>query len=487
MIPKRLRAAWGMSVIKRSLHTTHPATARLRAQTLALRYALAIAAGERVEMSAKHWDDDAVNEVMRSIQANTDGRGVSKWKMKLPSGVEIDTGGDTPEHHRQGMEALAAAAAIFAAQPLATPSPATPASAGPTLAEAMQNYASVEAMKLRPNTWTQRQRAFKSFAAQIGEGVRVGAITREMSSRWADGLIRAGQSHITAANSVSHVAQLFAALKKKGVITGENPVKGLVEVKPRDKAQRRAEGHEWEAFEVEQLKRIFDPANFARAGQEHVRWGALIALYTGARVGEIAQLFCRDFVTHDKVKCILFRADSDGQSIKTGEAGERLVPIHPDLLALGLWERVGKIAWEHRAKKEMRVFPGMHIDSKSGKGNAISKGFTYYLGKLNITPRRANGKVGMHSFRDTVIQTLQGTSLPEERRRALVGHEKGLSGGGHDSHSSNYMRPWLPKELTAYWRGLKWGKWLDFDGLKPLLQTITLTPRPKPRPRRKKP
>jgi integrase len=450
---------------------------------MALRYAAAVAtAPAGVGMSGKRWDDNAVNDVLKSIRANTSfGGGVKEWKLRLPNGFEIDTQGDTPEHHRQGLEALQQAAALFSAQPLINPVASPPA--GPTLAEAMNNYGEIEAKRLPQNTWAQRQRAFKSFSAAIGPGVRVGAISREMASRWADGLIRAGQSEITAKNSTSHVAQLFDALKAKGLTTGENPVKGVVKVSRRDRARRKADGHAWEPFEPEQLKQIFDPKNFQSAGPEHVRWGMLIGLYTGARVGEIAQLFCRDFVVRDKVKCILIRADSDGQSVKTGEAGERLFPIHPDLIALGLWKRVLKIA-ETQRNENLRLFPGMHIDSKAGKGNSISKGFTYYLGKLGINARRENGTVGMHSLRKTVIQTLQGYKpLPEERRRALMGHEKGESSG--DVHSTNYMRPWTAGELRAYEKGLKWGEWLDIDALKPLLETVTLTLRPKPRPSRK--
>lgn len=481
VVPKRFRVAWGVSVIKRSLYTTHPGLARARSHALALRYAAAVAAAGAGKGMSKRWDGDAVNDVLASIKANTSfGGGIKEWKLRLPNGFEIDTGGDSPEHHRQGLEALQQASALFAALPVAPPVVASPA--GPTLAEAMKNYGEVEAKEMLPNTWEQRLRAFKSFAAAVGAGTRVGAITREMASRWADGLMRAGQSRSTAKNAVSHVAQLFDALKTKGHVAGENPVRGVVKDTKRERVRRLADGFAWEPFEPEQLKRIFDPVNFQRAGPEHIRWGMLIALYTGARVGEIAQLYCRDFVKRDGVKCILFRADSDGQRIKTGSSGERLVPIHPVLLRLGLWKRVEHIAQAQlQAGCNLRLFPGMHIDSKAGKGNSISKGFTYYLGKLGIKSRRANGTVGMHSLRKTVIQALQGYKpLPEERRRALVGHEP-----GEDVHSTNYMRPWTAGELRAYERGLKWGEWLDIDGLIPLLQDITLTLSPKPRPSRK--
>jgi hypothetical protein len=83
-----------------------------------------------------------------------------------------------------------------------------------------------------------------------------------------------------------------------------------------------------------------------------------------------------------------------------------------------------------RADGEERLFPAMRIDSAARRGNAMGKGFSYYIGVPGIKPRRANGIVGIHSLRKTVIQTLQGSSLSVERRRAIVGHETGDSRWG---------------------------------------------------------
>jgi integrase len=154
------------------------------------------------------------------------------------------------------------------------------------------------------------------------------------------------------------------------------------------------------------------------------------------------------------------RRRHDGQSVKT-ESSRRLVPIHPDLLELGLRDRVERL----RAEGVERLFPEMRIDSKSGAGNAISKAFSYYISTLGVKPRRGNGTVGFHSLRKTVIQELQGSNLPAERRRALVGHE-----AGEDVHAGDYMRAWSAKELSLFFPGLQWGGWLDFDGLCSLLR-----------------
>lgn len=116
----------------------------------------------------------------------------------------------------------------------------------------------------------------------------------------------------------------------------------------------------------------------------------------------MAQIFLRDFVELDGTKCVYLTDDNDGASLKNDQS-RRLVPLHPDLLALGLWDRVERL----RAQSAERLFPDMKIDGKSGAGYAICKGFSYLLGRSEIKPRRANGTLGFHSLRKNVIQQLQ--------------------------------------------------------------------------------
>jgi hypothetical protein len=90
---------------------------------------------------------------------------------------------------------------------------------------------------------------------------------------------------------------------------------------------------------------------------------------------------------------------------------------------------------------------------------------------VGIKPRRAAGTVGFHSLRKNMIQTLQGATLPAERRRAFVGHE-----AGEDVHEADYMRAWTPRELSQCFPGIAWGKWLNFKGLMPLLELEEASP-----------
>ncbi|WP_090057307.1 tyrosine-type recombinase/integrase [Luteibacter sp. 329MFSha] len=238
------------------------------------------------------------------------------------------------------------------------------------------------------------------FSDYLDEQTHVGAITRARASEWTDALLRDGKSKQTVRNYTTHVAALFDSLMQKGQAEG-NPVAGLVKIKTREKKARRQEGFGWEPFDEATLRRVYGPKNLAKTRTDHVRWGALPGLYTGARVGEIAQLALRDFEAVGGTPCVRIQAELDGQRVKS-DAGQRLLPLHPDLVALGLMDRVARL----RDAGEEWLFPGLKLDGAAGVGNALSKGFSYYLKKLGVRPRRLNGRIGFHSLRKNVTQQL---------------------------------------------------------------------------------
>lgn len=341
-----------------------------------------------------------------------------------------------------------------------------------TLLQAIELYTEAESRGLKFNTWAQRRRAFESFAASVGDGTQVSAIDRAAVGEWAHAMLvagtavqprpnrRTGATKRTVGNMVSHLAQLFAFLTIRGKLPGANPAKGAVVFTKKEKAARRAEGFQWEPFDRVALQQIYKPDNLELIRTEHVRWAALIGLYTGARVSEVAQLYLADFVGEQEIPCMRITTDSDGQSLKTA-ASRRLVPIHPDLIHLGLLERVKRL----RREDKERLFPQMRIDGRAGAGNSISKGFGYYLSRLGIRPRRSTGTLGFHSLRKTVVQELQASGLPADRRRAFVGHE-----AGDDVHQADYMRAWTATELAELFPGLRWSAWLELDRIRPLLK-----------------
>lgn len=74
-----------------------------------------------------------------------------------------------------------------------------------------------------------------------------------------------------------------------------------------------------------------------------------MALYTGARRNEIAQLHLSDFQQYEGVWCININDDTEDKQIKN-LASHRLVPLHPFLVEdLGIIQRVKYL----QSQKEM--------------------------------------------------------------------------------------------------------------------------------------
>jgi integrase len=392
------------------------------------------------------------------LKAHGEGR-TRDYTVKQTPGGGFEIAASGAEDHAQALEMIGMLTpSMFKPEVLAPPQAPAPVISGLTLGDGFRTFDQTEGKGLRPNTRDAYARAARSFMEKFGAKIDVAEITRPMAAEWAEDFLRNDLAKSTVKNYVSRVAVMFDTFIEKGRIK-ENPVRGVVKNPAREKKARRAQGFIREPFDEEQLCTVFKPENFARTRKAHVRWGAVIGLYTGARAGEIMQMYLRDFDMEAKTPTVKITAESEGQSVKTGKP--RCIPIHPDLVRLGLLERVRAL----RETGEERLFPGVRLDGKAGPGYALVSGFSYLLRGLGLRPRRKNGTLGHHGFRKSVVGAFQAAGVSDDKRRAYLGHEPG------DVHSINYMREWTPEELTTVLPALKWAKFLDFDKLRPLLET----------------
>lgn len=241
IVPRDLHAAFGKKVIKRSLGTREPAIARAYAYTTGAQYARAIAeAREELRMGSHGTKDRPISRVF-NIQRHDGGN------------YSVSTNG-TAQDNAAGLRALEL---LTAARPLPQPTTTKPSFTGPTLYQAVEIYGKTDAVGMKPDTWQQRERAFRSFMKVVQPTIRIAHITRPTAAKWAADLQLSGLSKRTVAMMVSHVAQLFDAQIRAGHIErGQNPVKGLVVFKLSDKKAARESGHGWEPVSLDQLKRI---------------------------------------------------------------------------------------------------------------------------------------------------------------------------------------------------------------------------------------
>jgi integrase len=159
-------------------------------------------------------------------------------------------------------------------------------------------------------------------------------------------------------------------------------------------------------FTVEQVRTILD--KLPTSG--YMRWLWLIALYSGARLAEIAGLRQDDKREVDGILCFDIRPH-DKRRLKN-KASKRTVPVHPEILQAGF-------------KADVLPF----------KSDAH-----YYSKRLNPWLRTVVGisdpRLSFHSARHTAKDRLRAARVPEHEGRALMGH--GATG------VADKLRPGLP-------------------------------------------
>lgn len=181
-------------------------------------------------------------------------------------------------------------------------------------------------------------------------------------------------------------------------------------------------------FTQEELADIFAPSAFKPWSEKypHRFWVPLIALYTGARVNEISQLYVADL--EDVSGIYVMRVDKrfPGQKVKS-KAGKRLVPLVPALVNLGLRAYVEDVKKVGHA----RLFPTLPNDG-NGFGKQMTKQFGAYLKTLGI----GGSGEGMHSFRHHMATYLNRLNVHDGAIRQVVGHEQPA-----DPLRTNYIAP----------------------------------------------
>ena len=109
------------------------------------------------------------------------------------------------------------------------------------------------------------------------------------------------------------------------------------------------------AYSCEQLRLIFGcrqylEGTFKRSSDY---WLPLLAVMTGAREAELCQLAVSDIGQDIKTGMWLVDLNAKGEKKLKNQSSKRAVPIHPQLIELGLLDYVSLA----RARGEQRLFP----------------------------------------------------------------------------------------------------------------------------------
>jgi integrase len=199
--------------------------------------------------------------------------------------------------------------------------------------------------------------------------------------------------------------------RKNGYIN-ENPFEGML--------LKEEQGKKRDMFTVEEARTIITALDERRRADtilEYRYWGAMIALYTGARLNEIASLTPADLVQENGIWYFDINDEEEKKRLKT-DAAKRRVPVHSELLAKGLIEYSERV--QQMPGNGLRLLYELTYNEKMGWGRKLGDWFNNTL--LVSLGLKADG-LSFHSLRHNVITSLRRAKVDNHIVRALVGHE----------------------------------------------------------------
>ncbi len=291
----------------------------------------------------------------------------------------------------------------------------TPASNAPqTLAEAISAFVSDRQGRWAPKTKQMQESSLTLFLRIVGNKP-LAALTRQdcrdarntiarlppnLTKRFdapIEEVLAAGhlpRGPKTTNSNIVAVNSMLEWCRREGLVP-DNPARGLLlPVGRRPDLER-------DAFTTAELQMLFaqlDPSMGAPY------WLPLVALYSGLRLEEIAQLRPADIREVQGIWVLDVNA-TGGKRLKTASSA-RLVPLHPRLMGL-LELREGAALWPELAR---------------GADGYWSSPFSKWFGRFKRRAGIANRRLTFHSLRHTFVNALKQRGTDELTIRELVGH-----------------------------------------------------------------
>ncbi len=181
-------------------------------------------------------------------------------------------------------------------------------------------------------------------------------------------------------------------------------------------------------FSSQQLKQLFASPQYTGHLSHSVRtkpgemlvkdgkyWVPLIGLFTGMRLGEIVQLQCADVKQEDGVWFFdISKTEGEAKQLKTASS-QRVVPLHPTLVALGFLDMVMEAT---KAHPKERLF----ADIEPGADGYFSHNFSKYFSRYSKAIGIKTPKTAFHSLRHNFKDALVKANVSDSHIKALLGH-----------------------------------------------------------------
>ncbi|OIQ93748.1 tyrosine recombinase XerC [mine drainage metagenome] len=320
------------------------------------------------------------------------------------------------------------------------------------------------------DTQVQNRKIVKLFAEFVGEASPVTSITKAAVRDWKKALfswpLKAAEIKVFKGMSFREVLKANEdvgkpAISEKTINKYLSAMGGFcewlrgndyIEGDPMDGMFLKLDKEEKTVFPytTEQLKAIFAAPVFTGAqsseddhlpGNVHIgdwrRWLPLIGLFTGARLGEIAQLYLADVrqehghwifhITRETAR------DGDVKKTTKTKGSQRVIPVHSELIKLGFLDYFAAV----RERGEMRLFPEIKPDTRGHMSGHPSRWYGRYVAKIGVKDDKS---VNFHSFRHGLADAFRRAGYLDEQFKMMLGHTGATTTGRYGKLPEGELR-----------------------------------------------
>lgn len=280
------------------------------------------------------------------------------------------------------------------------------------LSALVADYLEEKEPHVQPSTLANKKRRLEAFVSWIGADEDINDVNIKVAGRYvSEVLVRNGKHPKTNIDTIATLSAFFNWQAKRGVYDHANPWAGQADTLGDSKrGSKKLKPRRWERTELAKLFK-----SIPSGGKYYLKELAAIALYTGMRINEIAELEVTDIDLKRKLIDI-----AEGKT----ESSVRQVPIHPVILPT-----ISRLVKE---TDTTYLFPTLKPTGRDKKrGHEPSKRFGYYRDKtfpetVHVINERGHkrSEVNFHSFRRSFINACENAGIPEPTIKQVVGHSR---------------------------------------------------------------
>ena len=266
------------------------------------------------------------------------------------------------------------------------------------------------ALESRPRERTQEE--FKRAVTRLGDFIGsqdAHKVTPDKVAEYKAYLLTSGKSHKTTKNNLSALSAVFGWGFRNRKLSS-NPIHGIsIKVKKRPDEGRRS-------FTMEEACRILEAASRAQDGK---RWVPLILAYSGARVGEVAQLLKDDVRQVEGIWCLDLNARAAAEKSLKNVGSSRLVPLHPEII------RAGFLDFVKESKDGAALFPDFPKRKKGTRGDNASAKLSRWVRSQTGIGKGDRSVAPNHSWRHLFKDRCREADIRNEVQDEITGHRPG--------------------------------------------------------------